>query len=105
MVQLESVAGWLELRVTDTGKGLTDAEQARIFTPFWRADTRLPGLGVGLSITASLVGAHGGTIAVHSDGPGLGTTFTVRLPRNTPNEHASDLGNDDTPTETMASRV
>ena len=94
-VQLDSAAGWLELRVTDTGKGLTDTERARIFKPFWRADARLPGLGVGLSISTSLVRAHGGTISVHSDGPGQGTTFTVRLPRDTPNQSASGLGSND----------
>ena len=81
----------LELQVEDTGKGLTKQECARIFSPFWRADDRLPGLGVGLTIVSSLVSAHGGTIDVHSDGRGQGASFRVRLPLDALNESQARL--------------
>ncbi|MYF84504.1 MAG: HAMP domain-containing histidine kinase, partial [Acidimicrobiia bacterium] len=42
------------------------------------------GTGLGLSITRAVILAHGGTVTVTSDGPGRGTTVTVRLPANGP---------------------
>ena len=75
--------GWVTLAVSDEGPGIAEADQARIFERFWRADPSRSrskgGTGLGLSIVASLVEAHGGTIAVASR-PGEGTTFTLHLP-------------------------
>jgi len=55
-----------------------------VFERFYRADSsrsrEAGGSDLELTITRSLVGAMGGTIAVSSEGPGRGTTFTVRLP-------------------------
>jgi heavy metal sensor kinase len=71
------------IRVTDTGIGLSEAEQARIFTRFYRAaEARSQsggGAGLGLCIAQSIAAAHGGKIEVHSR-PGQGSTFTVTLP-------------------------
>jgi CheY-like chemotaxis protein len=53
-----------------------------IFEPF-EQEGRAPGhggLGLGLHICRAVVTTHGGTISAHSDGPGCGATFTVRLP-------------------------
>jgi two-component system OmpR family sensor kinase len=71
------------LSVSDTGPGLAAADTERVFERFYRADssrTRASGgSGLGLSIVAALVAAHGGTVAVDST-PGVGTTFRVTLP-------------------------
>ncbi|MDX6325622.1 MAG: hypothetical protein QOK15_1976 [Nocardioidaceae bacterium] len=75
------------LRVTDTGIGISPADQSRLFSRFFRtrdAETRaIQGIGLGLAITRSIVEAHGGTIRVESQ-VGSGTTFQVRLPRRGP---------------------
>jgi signal transduction histidine kinase len=56
----------------------------RMFQRFSQADSsttrRHGGLGLGLSICRSLIELHGGSIEAHSEGPGKGSTFTVRLP-------------------------
>lgn len=69
------------LSVTDTGVGIDAADLPLIFNRFWRGpDTgAVTGTGIGLAIVASLVRAHDGTVSVRSQ-PGVGTTFTVRLP-------------------------
>jgi signal transduction histidine kinase len=71
------------VRVSDTGSGIALADQERIFERFYRtpdAEERMvPGAGLGLAITASIVRAHSGTIEVEST-PGKGTAFVVRLP-------------------------
>jgi heavy metal sensor kinase len=71
------------ISITDTGIGLSEAEQAQIFTRFYRAAKARSqnggGAGLGLCIAQSIAGAHGGTIQVHST-PGHGSTFTVVLP-------------------------
>ncbi len=71
------------LQVSDSGKGLTAEQVERLFEPFWRADNKVPGIGIGLFIVAGLVDAHGGQVEVESAGLGQGTTFSVYLPRNT----------------------
>ncbi|MEJ7762224.1 MAG: PAS domain S-box protein [Thermomicrobiales bacterium] len=75
--------GMLEVSVADDGIGMTDEEQAQLFTKFFRARNRttreVGGTGLGLTITRSLVELHGGEIRVTSS-PEQGTTFTVSLP-------------------------
>ena len=69
--------------VSDKGPGIGEADRAKIFERFFRADPSRSrskgGTGLGLSIVASLVEAHGGTVSVDSV-VGQGTTFTIRLP-------------------------
>jgi CheY-like chemotaxis protein/two-component sensor histidine kinase len=70
------------ISVTDTGQGISEENQAKLFTPFDRLgadDTTVEGTGLGLALTKLLVEAMGGTIAVESE-PSVGTTFTVGLP-------------------------
>ncbi|WP_082592315.1 HAMP domain-containing sensor histidine kinase [Phycicoccus sp. Soil803] len=73
----------LVLEVTDQGLGMSQEDQARLFTEFFRSTNpdalAVPGTGLGLSIVKHIVVRHGGSIDVTS-GLGEGTTFTVRLP-------------------------
>jgi PAS domain S-box-containing protein len=70
--------------VRDTGVGIEPAMQAHIFEPFQQAPQSLErsagGLGLGLSLVKGIIDLHRGRVAVHSDGPGTGATFTVALP-------------------------
>lgn len=78
-------------KVSDTGPGISAEDIKNIFNPYYRGHQRnriQQGMGLGLSITRDLVSAHGGTIQVDST-PGLGSQFTVLIPRQT--ENASEL--------------
>jgi CheY-like chemotaxis protein len=70
--------------VRDTGVGIAPEHLERIFEPFLQLDRSHEraqgGLGIGLALARSLVVLHGGTLTATSDGPGCGSTFTVRLP-------------------------
>ena len=76
----------VEIRVTDSGVGISSEFLPHIFEPFRQADGRFQrghgGLGLGLAITKQLVDLHGGTIHAASGGAGQGSTFTVRLPQS-----------------------
>ena len=73
-----------EIRVSDNGVGIPPEMLPRVFDMFTQVDGTLTrsrgGLGIGLGIVRTLVRMHGGTVAVHSDGPGRGSLFLVRLP-------------------------
>jgi len=71
----------IELRVADTGAGLTPEECERLFTPYYT--TKQHGTGLGLAIVQSVVADHAGTIAVESRAGG-GATFIITLPRANP---------------------
>jgi PAS domain S-box-containing protein len=75
----------VEIRVGDSGVGISPEFLPFIFEPFRQADARFDrghgGLGLGLAITRQLVDLHGGTIRAESDGAGHGAVFTVRLPQ------------------------
>jgi signal transduction histidine kinase len=72
------------LRLKDSGRGLPDEALDSIFNLFVQQDHHLnlsdTGLGIGLTLCRSLIELHGGAITAASDGPGKGSTFTVRLP-------------------------
>jgi signal transduction histidine kinase len=72
------------VRVRDTGIGIPADMLARVFDPFVQTDAARNksqgGLGLGLALVKSLVELHGGAVAAHSAGPGLGSEFVVRLP-------------------------
>lgn len=71
----------LVIEVTDTGCGIAPELLARVFDKFVQAGTTSrQGLGLGLAIVKEIVESHGGTVAAHSEGPGTGSRFTVRLP-------------------------
>ncbi|MFC1640071.1 ATP-binding protein [Gemmatimonadota bacterium] len=66
------------IEVHDNGEGMTDDVRKHIFTPFFSTKKKL-GTGMGLTMTARMVSAHGGSISVESS-PGSGSTFRVLLP-------------------------
>jgi PAS domain S-box-containing protein len=73
----------VELRVIDSGRGVPEDMQEKIFDMFQQLPqegTVASGLGIGLTVVRELLHRHGGTIAVQSAGEGQGSTFTVRLP-------------------------
>ncbi len=83
-----------EIRISDTGCGMTPEVAARIFDPFFTTKAVGKGTGQGLAITHNvIVDKHGGTIKVDST-PGVGTTFIIRLPLAVQAE-AVDDGADD----------
>lgn len=69
------------VEVDDSGRGLSDDDQRRVFERFYRVDEHFAdGTGVGLTIAQQIVWAHRGSLTAHSDGEGTGTTFTITLP-------------------------
>lgn len=90
-IKAERSDGWVQLEVKDTGMGMTMDESTRIFTRFFRTNAArqaaIPGVGLGLSITKSIVERHGGSISCSSE-PGSGSTFTVALPAGPLREHS-----------------
>lgn len=67
----------VEIRVSDTGEGLTPEECERLFTPYYT--TKQHGTGLGLAIVQSVIADHNGAIAVESR-PAGGATFVITLP-------------------------
>jgi signal transduction histidine kinase len=68
----------IEIRVADTGEGMTPEECERLFTPYYT--TKQHGTGLGLAIVQSVVADHAGTISVESR-PGGGAVFVIALPK------------------------
>ncbi|HEX4823561.1 MAG TPA: response regulator [Candidatus Polarisedimenticolaceae bacterium] len=83
-VEVTRDEGSAVVRIRDAGVGISAAMLPKVFDMFTHADGVLEraqgGLGVGLSLVKSLVEMHGGTVEAASAGPGLGSTFTIRLP-------------------------
>ncbi len=69
---------YIELKIADTGQGISKADLPRIFEPFFTTKGE-KGNGLGLAVTWGIVDKHNGTINVESE-VGKGTTFTVHLP-------------------------
>ncbi|HEU0318901.1 MAG TPA: ATP-binding protein, partial [Solirubrobacteraceae bacterium] len=81
-VRLGAGAGGLTISVSDTGRGMTPEERARVYERFYRGEGPRAerGTGLGLAIVKSLVDLHHGRIDLESE-QGVGSTFTVTLPR------------------------
>lgn len=77
---------YLEIAVSDTGIGILEEDQARLFQPFTQIDStlarRYQGTGLGLAMVKRLTELHGGQVGLRS-APGSGSTFTVWLPWRT----------------------
>jgi signal transduction histidine kinase len=75
--RMDDTAGPIKIVFADTGKGIPDADLARIFNPFFT--TRQQGTGLGLSITQRIVEQHNGKIIVESPSK-KGARFTIIFP-------------------------
>jgi len=75
---------WARIEVEDDGVGIAPDLLPRVFDLFVQGQRDIHrgqgGLGLGLAIVRSLTALHGGSVEAHSDGPGKGSVFTVRLP-------------------------
>ena len=79
-VELRERRRQAELIFTDNGCGMTPEVLEHLFEPFFTRRRSGQGTGLGLSIVYRIIADHEGAIEVHSDGPGRGSTFRVRLP-------------------------
>jgi signal transduction histidine kinase len=83
----QSVMDIIRVDVTDNGLGVSEEDQTRLFTPFFRAEDRFvreqPGWGLGLAVARKFVEAQGGTISFASE-LGAGSTFSFTIPTSPP---------------------
>jgi len=77
--------GVVEIRVEDTGSGISDEDLPHVFDPFYTTKTEGNGLGLGLSTVYGIIDRHKGTINVDSK-LGKGTVFTIKLPVTSPSK-------------------
>jgi signal transduction histidine kinase len=84
VVAVHARAGTVDLEVSDTGIGLSELEQSKLFDRYFRAEgvrqSSIHGSGLGLTISRDIVRRHGGDLAVSSS-LGVGTRFTATIPR------------------------
>ena len=88
-ISFSTTKKWLNLKVKDTGVGISKEDLPNVFNRFYSSDKarQTGGTGIGLNYVKSIVEAHGGSVSVSSR-LGKGTTFTITLPRiETKNMH------------------
>jgi PAS domain S-box-containing protein len=94
IVNVRSDGRYALLAVKDTGIGIAAESLPTIFDLFVQSETSLDrsqgGLGIGLTLVRRLAELHGGNVQAASDGAGMGSTFTVRLPAMTAPHGDSD---------------
>jgi signal transduction histidine kinase len=87
-VRAEDSPAGIEIQVADTGHGVDEEDQARVFEAFYRAgpdkSRTTPGAGLGLAISRSIIEAHGGRIWLESGGSGTQVRFVLPLAGPTP---------------------
>jgi PAS domain S-box-containing protein len=84
VLNVDAVGGAVHISVADNGIGIDSRLLPHVFELFTQAE-RTPdraqgGLGIGLALVKSIVALHNGSVTVASEGPGLGSTFTIALP-------------------------
>lgn len=84
----------VRIEVVDAGRGMDEATLARVFQPFY--STKAGGMGLGLSISRTIVSAHGGTLSVSST-QGVGSVFHVDLPLEPGDAFATEPGDGSRP--------
>jgi len=78
-ISLANGGGEVVVNISDTGKGITEEDQARVFDPFFTTKPAGKGTGLGLAVSYGIIRDHGGEIRVSST-PGVGSTFSIVLP-------------------------
>ncbi|MDQ6958046.1 MAG: response regulator, partial [Mariprofundaceae bacterium] len=100
----ETVPFFLEISVTDTGIGISEADQKKLFNAFVQADSSLSrkfeGTGLGLVMVKRLTELHGGTVGMQSE-EGKGSTFTAWLPYRTEGKKGDSLLSSERKSETV----
>jgi two-component system NtrC family sensor kinase len=71
---------FIEIKVADTGCGIPEESQGKIFTPFFTTKELGKGTGLGLAIVYGIIKMHRGQISLQSQ-VGVGTTFSILLPK------------------------
>ena len=103
-----SEGGFLEISVTDTGIGISDEDQQKLFNAFVQADSSLSrkyeGTGLGLVMVKRLAELHGGTVGMKSE-EGKGSTFTVWLPYRTGDAATGTIPVAKAPAEQISSKT
>src|SRR5216684_4368316 len=94
MVSISDLADPAEISVADTGIGIAESDQSRIFHEFQQVDAGVDrqqqGTGLGLTLTRRFARLHGGDVRVASE-PGKGSVFTIRMPlRVTPERRGAE---------------
>ncbi len=83
-IQKSRTAGVLQILVKDTGIGLSDTQQKKLFTPFTQADPsttrKFGGSGLGLALSRKLCQALGGDLTIHKSELGVGSIFKISIP-------------------------
>jgi signal transduction histidine kinase len=83
-ISVSSEAGRAIVRVADNGAGIPDSDRERVFERFQRTNdpafSEASGTGLGLFISRQLAEGHGGSLAIESSTPGMGTVFALAIP-------------------------
>ncbi|MEI8019216.1 MAG: ATP-binding protein, partial [Schlesneria sp.] len=82
IVHVDESEGDIVIRIVDNGSGFSEEFAPSLFKKYRREHPKAAtsGFGIGLSLCKAIVKLHGGTISGHSDGPGYGAEFRIRLP-------------------------
>jgi len=89
-IQTSYCDDWVTVRIADTGIGVAEECLSKIFDPFFTTKEMGTGTGLGLHIVHGIIENHGGKIQAESE-VGVGTSFTIRLPRIVPTTLKVDL--------------
>jgi two-component system NtrC family sensor kinase len=88
-IRIKDQTDWVVIDILDNGHGMTTRNIEQLFEPFYSTKETGQGTGLGLSITHRIIEDHHGTIDPSSPGPGLGSMFSIRLPRRQPIHRAA----------------